>query len=170
MIESVFVCVECQTDKTKAHPHGHIKEFRQTSSRIDKHIGRQTWNKAASQSNRQAIRWRDWQAGRSGRQAARRGYKWTARKAEKAFRSTDSRAVGQIDRRRDGGIDTPTDREIFVPPIIPCGRQKTSAGGMRDVTESPDDIQRRGNGKIQKATAKKFTRDQTFTPFNFSIW
>lgn len=40
------------------------------------------------------------------------GYEWTARKRQSG-RSTDSAAVGQNDKRKNGEIETPTERILF---------------------------------------------------------
>lgn len=40
------------------------------------------------------------------------GYEWTTRKRQSG-RSTDSAAVGQNDKRKNGEIETPTERILF---------------------------------------------------------
>lgn len=65
---------------------------------------------------------------------------------------------------------------MTVPSNVPCGPQRTSAGGMRYVTESSDDKQR-SNRKFQKLMAEKaekfyflfFNAYQTFLLLTFTL-
>lgn len=125
---SVSVCVGNKMTKTKAHPYGPVKEVCQTGSRIDRHTGRQagrqvwrhrgrrTWKQAASRPNMQAIRWRDWQAGWSGWQAARRKCKWTARKEEQHSDILTPKQSGRLTGR---DTDRQTDRWGIIWLCLP---------------------------------------------------